>query len=144
MSTSSEQRLYRLSDGGLLTAIHSVARYTIETMLLPKKDGGERQFRVVGCSHTWTEIIDELSRVQGVEYTREILPHQLVLDKAAQCAKDGDVDGELLYSLKAIISEAEGVAVPEPWDNDLFSFKPEPLGTSFARYLTEQKNGKTG
>lgn len=91
----------------------------------------------MGCSNTWTEIIDELSKVQGVEYSREILPHQLVIDKAAQCAQEGDTNGELLYSLQAMISESDGVAVPKPWDNDLFSFKPEPLHTSFARYLAE-------
>ncbi|KAH8800477.1 hypothetical protein F5884DRAFT_714366 [Xylogone sp. PMI_703] len=115
------------------TAVTDVAKYVVASVLkLPppgrKLESPERIFRVPTATHYWREIVDMASRIQGKEYTRIYHPNSEALQIAAKYAKEGDVDSELLYSLKAIVGHPEAVAVPKPWDNDKF---PDIIPESF-------------
>jgi hypothetical protein len=48
-------------------------------------------------------------------------------------AAKGDVNAELGWSLRVILGEPEADAVSQPWNNDLFGFKPAGLETALAR-----------
>ncbi|KAF1996682.1 NAD(P)-binding protein [Amniculicola lignicola CBS 123094] len=122
-----------------LTAVADVARYVVESISLPKSPTQEREFRVPGGLYKWGDFIDEVEKVQGVKYTREFLPRQEALDKARECEGKGDVDGELLFSLKAIMGDPEAQGVPQPWDNAKFGFEPERLGKTLERIFAGRK-----
>ncbi|KAI9149946.1 NAD(P)-binding protein [Paramyrothecium foliicola] len=123
-----------------LTASADVARYLVESTFLPKSDtGGERAFRVPGGVYSWQQIIDSISAAQGVAYTSTYLPQQDAFKKASECSERGDVDGELVYSLKALMGDAEAITVPKPWDNDKFPFQPESLQNTLARIFAKRK-----
>lgn len=117
------------------TAVADVARYTVESILLPKSQTQERQFRVPGGLYQWDDIIDALEKAQGAKYTRDFRPRQEAIDKAKECEKNGDTDGELAFSLKAIMGDPSNDAVPKPWDNEKFSFQPESLEITLKRLV---------
>ena len=101
----------------LLTFAISVAKYIVESTLLPKSASRERMFRVPGGLYSWKEVINTISRTQGVVYHSTYLPVKDAYGLAAKYAASGDVDQELGYSLKAIKCEPESVGVPMTWDN---------------------------
>jgi hypothetical protein len=80
--------------------LSSVSKYLVESLFLPKSHTQERQFRVVGGLYAWGDIIDMVEKIQGVKYSRTYLPRQVAFDRAAECLENGDVDGELAFSLK--------------------------------------------
>lgn len=121
-----------------LTAVADVARYVVESILLPKSPTQERQFRVVGGQYAWGNLIDAVERAQGVTYKREFFPRQEAIDNAVACAKQGDTDGELGYSLKAIMGDPEAETVPKPWDNGKFSFEPQTLEDILDQFFAEK------
>ncbi|CAI6342162.1 unnamed protein product [Periconia digitata] len=120
-----------------LTAVADVARYTLESILLPKSPTQERQFRVPGGLWKWGDIIDTLEKVQGATYTRDFRPRQEAIDKAKECEKNGDVDDELAYSLRAIMGDPNAEGVPKPWDNEQFSFQPQTLEVTLKEFFAK-------
>ena len=66
------------------------------------------------------------------------MPRQDAIDKAIECTKRGDVDGELAFSLKALMGDPNVMGVPKPWDNEQFSFKPESLEVTLKRFFEEK------
>jgi hypothetical protein len=118
-------------------ACSSIARYIVESTLLPRSSEPERRLKCVGGSYEWQEIIEIIQKVQGVKYDVEYrrLNEAKALQK--QAAERGDVNAELGWSLRVILGEPEAVAVPEPWNNDVFAFKPADLATALARQLAE-------
>jgi hypothetical protein len=122
-----------------LTAVADVARYVVESILLPKSPTQERQFRVPGGMYAWGDLIDAVEKAQGVKYTRKFLPRQEAIDNAVACAKQGDTDGELGYSLKAIMGDPNAETVPKPWDNGKFSFEPQTLEDILDQFFAEKK-----
>ncbi|KAF2688549.1 NAD(P)-binding protein [Lentithecium fluviatile CBS 122367] len=124
------------------TAIRDVSKYLVESLFLPKSPTQERQFRVIGGLYAWGDIIDMVERIQEVKYTHTYLPQQAAVDAAAECAKKGDVDGELAFSLKALMGDTKEIGVPKPWDNDKFDIEPEGLEDSLKRFFGERKGSK--
>jgi hypothetical protein len=92
--------------------------------------------KCVGGSYTWQNIIETVQEAQKAKY--DIVYRPLDEAKALQkeAAAKGDVNAELGWSLRVILGEPEAVAVPEPWDNDLFNFKPADLATALACQFT--------
>lgn len=123
-----------------LISVRDVARYVVESTLLPKSKSGERQFRVPGGPYAWKEVVETISKVQGVEYTSHYLPLEDAIAAAKERASEGDVDGELLFSLKTIMGDPNAFGVPKPWDNEKFSFEPESLEVAVKRFFEERKS----
>jgi hypothetical protein len=121
-----------------LTAVADVARYVVESILLPKSPTQERQFRVPGGLYEWGHVIDELEKAQGAKYTRDFRLRQEAIDNARECEKKGNADGELAFSLKAIMGDPNAQGVPKPWDNEKFSFEPETLEATLKRFFAEE------
>lgn len=111
----------------------SVARYIVDSTLLPRPPGPERRLKCVGGSYTWEEIIDTIQEVQGIKYDVDFRPLEEAKALQNEAAKRGDIDAELAWSLRVIRGEPEASAVPMPWDSYLFSFKPADLATALGR-----------
>ena len=105
--------------------------------MLRRPSKPERRLKCVGGSYTWREIIDTIEKVQKAKY--EVVFRPLDEAKAFQkeAAERGDVNAELAWSLRVILGEPEADAVPQPWDNDLFSFEPVDLATSLTRQFAK-------
>jgi hypothetical protein len=108
---------------------------------MPKSPTGARFFKIPQAWYTWSEVISTISRASGVEYKPIFLPNEEAVEKAKQFKESGDVGGELVYSLKALIGSLGFEAIPEPWDNDQFpDIVPEDLETVLKRYFGKSKS----
>lgn len=87
----------------------------------------------MGGSYTWRNIIGIIQKVQQANYDIIYRPVDEAKTLQKEAAKKGDVDAELGWSLRYILGAPEANAVPQPWNNDLFSFKPADLETALAR-----------
>ena len=128
----------------LLTFSHSVAKYTVASVLLLESDSSTetpcRTFRIPTATYSWEEVIDTISRVQGKEYTCTYRPNAQAHAIAEKYANAGDVDKELEYALKAGLGDENIQAVPKPWDNDKFpDIQPESLEVSLRRFFGKQR-----
>jgi hypothetical protein len=95
-----------------------------------------RTFRIPTATYSWEEVIETLSRVQEKKYTCTYHQTSEAHDLALKYAKEGDVDKELGYSLKAIIGDPNEEGVPKPWDHAKFpDIHPESLEVSLRRYF---------
>lgn len=83
-----------------------------------------------------------LEKAQGVEYTSTYHSRQSAIDTQKAFAEKGDVDGELAFSLKAMLGNPESVSVPKPWDNDRFSFKPKTLEEGVRDFFEARERGE--
>lgn len=52
------------------------------------------------------------------------------------------MDGELAFSLKAMLGDPEAVSVPKPWNNEKFSFKPKTLEEGVRDFFEAQEKGE--
>jgi hypothetical protein len=115
----------------------SVARYIVDSTLLPRSSEPERRLKCVGGSYTWEEIIDIIQKVQKIKYDVDFRPLEEAKALQNEAAERGDIDAELAWSLRVILGEPEASAVPKPWDNDLFGFKPADLATALGRQFAK-------
>ncbi|EPE36471.1 NAD(P)-binding Rossmann-fold containing protein [Glarea lozoyensis ATCC 20868] len=122
------------------TSVADVCRYTVASTLMPKSPSGARSFKIPEAWYTWSEVISTISRASGVEYKPIFLPNEEAVEKAKQFKESGDADGELTFSLKALIGSLGFEAVPEPWDNDKFpEIVPVNLETALKQYFAKSK-----
>lgn len=87
----------------------------------------------MGGSYTWQNIIEIIQEVQHVKYDIVYRPVDEAKALQKEAAEKGDVDAELGWSLRYILGAPEANAVPQPWNNNLFDFKPADLETALAR-----------
>jgi len=119
-----------------LTALKDVARYIVESILLPfaPKQAQKREIRVVGENIAWEKIVETLEEVYGVRYQVTCLPVELAAQKEEEARKKGDEEQEMLWSFIPFASSGFAI-VPGPLDNDKFSFKPESVRETFIRVI---------
>jgi hypothetical protein len=111
----------------------SIARYTVEAILLPSTPGVQkREIRVVGEELTWQKLIDDLGEVQGAKYKSTYLDPAEAAAKQEEARKRGDEAAELMWCVKPLVASGNGI-VPGPLDNDKFSFRPESVKETFKR-----------
>lgn len=111
----------------------SIARYTVESILLPvDPDQSEREIKVAGERTTWQRLIDDLGAVQGVEYQCTYQSREEALTKQEEYRRSGDEASEMAWSLRTLIQSGSAV-VPGNLDNDKFSFVPETAKQTFQR-----------
>lgn len=104
----------------------------MESILIPvDANQGERELRVIGSRSTFQQLIDTLSAVQGVKYESIYLPVEEALAKQEEARRRGDEATEILWSGKTLASGH--TFVPEPYDNDKFSFTPETAEETIRR-----------
>lgn len=116
------------------TGLHSsIARYTVESILLPLTPGiQKREIRVTGERTTWQKFIDDLGEVQGAKYKCTYLDPAEAAAKQDEARKSGDEVAELIWSVKPLAASGNGI-VPGQLDNDKFSFRPESVKETFKR-----------
>ncbi|GFP55867.1 bifunctional pinoresinol-lariciresinol reductase [Trichoderma asperellum] len=116
-----------------VTSIPDIARYTVESTLLPLTPGVQkRDIRVVGEKTTFQKFIDDLGEVQGVKYKLTYLDPAEAAANQREAWIRGDEATELMWSVKPMA--ASGVAmVPGQLDNDKFSFRPESVKDTMKR-----------
>lgn len=74
-----------------------------------------------------------------MEYKPVFLPNEEALRLAAEAEKKGDVVGEMVYSLKALMGNKDAVGVPEPWDHEKFDIVPQGLEVTLQRFFDGTK-----
>ncbi|KAJ7302721.1 hypothetical protein DFH08DRAFT_927703 [Mycena albidolilacea] len=118
-----------------VTALADIARYTVESVLLPFPEGqSRREIRVRGDQVTFKQLISLLEEVQGVKYQAKFFDPQEAAEKQEEARLRGDEEGELMWAGRTNIP-AGRVIIPLPLDNDKFGFKPEPIKETFRRWL---------
>lgn len=81
-----------------------------------------------------------ISKTSGIEYKPIYLPNEEAVRKEEEFKKAGDIDGELLYSLKGLMGNPDGRGVPEPWNKELFpDIVPEDLESALTRHFQKAK-----
>ncbi|KAF3070102.1 hypothetical protein Trihar35433_4056 [Trichoderma harzianum] len=116
-----------------VTSIPDIARYTVESILLPLTPGVQkREIRVTGERTTWQKFIDDLGEVQGAKYKCTYLDPAEAAAKQDEARKNGDEVAELMWSVKPLAASGNGI-VPGELDNDKFSFRPESVKETFKR-----------
>lgn len=103
--------------------VYSVAKCTIASILIPfsptSSSSSCRELRIPNFNSSLMSAITTLSEVQGVTYT---LIHSSVEEAKKEqeyYREKGDIAKELLANQK-VQAASPLVAVPEPWDNDVF------------------------
>lgn len=136
-----EISVLKLADG----TGNSVAKYTVASLLTIPEPGTVvsspgRAFKFPTATYDWDQIVEILSRVEGVPWDIVRHPNAEAYELAAKYAALGNVDQELGYSLKAFIGDPEGELVPKPWDHGLFpDIEPESLEYSLRTLLAADK-----
>ncbi|KAI5456649.1 hypothetical protein BGZ63DRAFT_517418 [Mariannaea sp. PMI_226] len=121
-----------------VTSIPDIARYTVESVLLPLEPGSQRRdIRVTGDRTTWGQLIKDLGQAQGVEYQSSYLDPADAAVKQEEARKRGDEEAELMWSVKPLAASGNGI-VPGKLDNDRFSFRPESARETFQRIYGKQ------
>ncbi|PVH73649.1 NAD(P)-binding protein [Cadophora sp. DSE1049] len=121
--------------------VKDVAKYVVATVLTIPQPGTvqtsqERQFKIPTTAYTWDEIVAIISRLEGVEYQIVRHPNEEAYAQMAKHAKEGNVEEELAWALKAFLGDPNADPVPKPWNNDKFpDIVPEDLEVSLKRYL---------
>ncbi|KAJ6528933.1 hypothetical protein B0H19DRAFT_968764 [Mycena capillaripes] len=118
-----------------VTALADIARYTVESVLLPFSEGqSRREIRVRGDQVTFTQLIALLEEIQGVKYQTKFFDPQEAAKKQEEARLRGDEEGELMWAGRTNIP-AGRVIIPLPLDNEKFGFKPEPIKETLRRWL---------
>ncbi|KAJ7887027.1 hypothetical protein B0H14DRAFT_2337976 [Mycena olivaceomarginata] len=118
-----------------VTALADIARYTVESVLLPFPEGqSRREIRVRGDQVTFEQLIALLEEVQGMKYQAKFFDPQEAAEKQEEARLRGDEEGELMWAGRTNIP-AGRVIIPLPLDNDKFGFKPEPIKETLRRWL---------
>ncbi|KAF8215092.1 hypothetical protein K438DRAFT_2123779 [Mycena galopus ATCC 62051] len=122
-----------------VTALADIARYTVESVLLPFPEGqSRREIRVCGDQVTFKQLIAVLEEIQGVKYQAKFFDLQEAAEKQEEARLRGDEEGELMWAGRTNIP-AGRVIIPLPLDNEKFGFKPEPIKETLRRWLKENK-----
>ncbi|UKZ83024.1 hypothetical protein TrVFT333_010825 [Trichoderma virens FT-333] len=109
-----------------VTSIPDIARFTVESILLPLTPGVQkREIRVTGERTTWQKFIDDLGECTYLD------PAEAAA-KQDEARKSGDEVAELMWSVKPLAASGNGI-VPGQLDNDKFSFRPESVKETFKR-----------
>lgn len=82
--------------------------------------------KVPNGNYTVREFIKVLSELDGAQYETHIFPVSEARKRQESARLAGSTDLELAFSLKAVLSNP-AVVVPQPWQNDMFTFKPKNL-----------------
>ncbi|RFU27386.1 hypothetical protein B7463_g8952, partial [Scytalidium lignicola] len=113
--------------------VNAIARYTVESTLLPLKPGQQkREIRVVGESTTFQGLVDALGEVEGVKYKSIywLTKDALVEQEKAQRAEDEE---RVLYWSVRTLGASGNAVIGGPSDNDKFGFTPETARETFQR-----------
>ncbi|KAF2172812.1 hypothetical protein M409DRAFT_16772 [Zasmidium cellare ATCC 36951] len=129
------------------TSIPDIARYTVDSLLIPfKADGGafpnRRTIRAQGGSKPYGELVADLEEARGMKYSVEYRDRAEALKLQEQARQQGDEAGEMFWSIRTLPASGYGVAdgVEEgKLDNDLFDFTPETQKETFERFWSGQK-----
>ncbi|KAF7363001.1 NAD(P)-binding protein [Mycena venus] len=120
-----------------VTALADIARYTVESVLLPfPEEQSRREIRVRGDQVTFKQLIALLEQIQGVKYQTKFFDPQEAAKKQEEARLCGDEEGELMWAGRTNIP-AGRVIIPLPLDNEKFGFKPEPIKETLRRWLEE-------
>jgi hypothetical protein len=117
----------------LTWGFNSIARYTVESILLPFEDGQQkREIRVTGDQTTWGRLIGDLGTAQGATYEQKYLPASEALHYQEEARRAEDEAAEMMWSVKPLAASGNAI-VPGKLDNDRFSFRPETALETFQR-----------
>lgn len=116
-----------------VTSIPDVARYTVESVLIPTDPSQQkREIRVAGERTTFQNLIDVLGEVEGSKYTCNFMPiaeAQAEEDTARQAENEEQV---LHWSLRTLGGGGNALIGGSP-NNDKFGFTPESVRETFQR-----------
>ncbi len=109
-------------------------RYIVESILIPfDPSKNMREFRVPGEARlTWEKLIKYLGEVQAVNYTLTYLDPQEAAEKQENARKSGNEDEEVFWAGKSVMLNGSGL-IPEPLNNERFSFTPETAKETIQR-----------
>lgn len=117
-----------------ITAIPDVARYIVQSLLLPFK-GSERTIRVRGWNGTATELIEALEQARGVQYhvTWGDEKDMALKQEAARLVHDENL--QLSYSAVPLLASGYSIVNGrgEELDVDKFDFEPETFPETLER-----------
>ena len=116
-----------------VTSILDIARYTIDSLRIPF-EGSRRALRVQDWTGQVEQLIGELEKVRGSKYEITWMDSKEAKELEEQARLDEEDLQEMMYSIKPLLASGYGVADGVgKLDNDLFDFKPEMPGDTFAR-----------
>ena len=122
-----------------VTSIPDVARYTVESLLIPFKstsstNPSERTTRVQGSAQPFSTLVDALGKARCRQYK---VTYQDPVGAAGEQEKArlaGDELGEMMWSIRPLVASGYGIADGNgELDNDLFGFWPETVEETFQR-----------
>ena len=122
-----------------LTNISSIARYTVESLLLPFQSvhdatASARTIRVCGSAQPFSALVDTLSKARGRDYKVTYLDPAEAAEEQEQARLAGDELGEMMWSIRPLVASGYGVADGAgKLDNGLFDFCPETAEETFQR-----------
>ncbi|OCL11537.1 NAD(P)-binding protein [Glonium stellatum] len=123
-----------------LTSIPDIARYTVDSLLIPfeatGRDGAERVIRVGGEITTFQRVVDLLGEARDVKYSVTYVDPSEAITKEEEARLNGDEEAQMAWSIVPLISSGFGVPDGIPGsklDNDRFSFIPEKVHETFQR-----------
>lgn len=130
-----------------LTVTCSIARYTVDSLLIPfKADQGpfpnRRTLRVQGGSKPYGELVADLENARGIKYSVEYRDPAEALKLMEEARQRGDEAGEMFWSIRTLPASGYGVAdgvEKGKLDNGLFDFTPETPEETFQRYWGGQQ-----
>jgi len=96
-------------------------------------DAAERTIRVVGEKLPFQKLINTLGEAQGKKYDCEYLDPADAKRRELEAKAKGDDKGEMMWSVKPLITSGFGIVVGGGVDNDRFSFRPETVKQTFER-----------
>lgn len=113
--------------------MNSIARYTVESTLLPHNPGQQkREIRVVGESTTFQGLINALGEAEGVTYKSTYWPVEQALAEQEKARKEDDEERVLYWSLRTLGASGHAV-IGGPPDNHMFNFRPETVRETLHR-----------
>jgi hypothetical protein len=138
-----------------LTNISSIARYTMESLLLPFQSvhdatASARTIRVCGpaqpfSTQPFSALVDALSKACGQDYKVTYLDPAEAAEKQEQARLAGDELGEMMWSIRPLVAIGYGVADGAgKLDNDLFDFRPETAEKTFQRVYASSLRKQVG
>ena len=126
----------------------SIARYTVESLLIPFKEDGEpfpgrRTLRVQGGSKPYRELVQDLEAARGGDkYKIDYRDPAEALASMEKSRQQGDEANEMFWSIITLAASGHGVAdgvEKGKLDNQLFSFTPESQSETMKRFWGQQE-----
>ncbi|TAQ86018.1 hypothetical protein B7494_g5677 [Chlorociboria aeruginascens] len=121
-----------------LTAIPDIVRYIVASINLPfQSNQQKREIRVAGEILTREKLISILGEIQGVKYDTQYVPVEELREKEKEAREKGDVEQEMLWSLKGVFANGLGIVEWEggKLDNGLFGWEPVNVRKTLERTL---------